>query len=124
MSRSGDAVRGTTSAVELRAAVAQAQARKAALAASLREADAELAVLARQLTALEDLPAASQGAPTAPAAKIAMFTRLFRGRTEVWPRLWTNNKTGRKGYAPVCGNDWRPGLCGKPKVKCGACQSS
>jgi hypothetical protein len=29
--------------------------------------------------------------------------------------------TGKAGYAPVCGNEWVRGVCGKPRVKCGEC---
>ncbi|MEO5338880.1 MAG: restriction endonuclease subunit R, partial [Magnetospirillum sp. WYHS-4] len=47
------------------------------------------------------------------------FRELFRGREDVFPRRWSNPRTGKSGYSPVCGNEWAPGLCGKPKVKCG-----
>jgi hypothetical protein len=35
-----------------------------------------------------------------------------------------NKKTGKSGYSPVCSNDWRPGVCEKPKVKCSECRFS
>ncbi|MEO1610269.1 MAG: DEAD/DEAH box helicase family protein [Pseudomonadota bacterium] len=54
--------------------------------------------------------------------KIALFRRLFCGRTDVFPVRWENLKSGRSGYAPVCANEWVRGICGKPKVKCGDCQ--
>lgn len=53
--------------------------------------------------------------------KIALFRRLFGGRTDVFPVRWENPKTGRSGYSPVCGNEWVRGICGKPQVKCGDC---
>ena len=53
--------------------------------------------------------------------KIALFRSLFRGGEDVYPKCWENARTGRSGYAPVCGNEWRPRICGKPRVKCGAC---
>src|SRR5207237_579825 len=28
---------------------------------------------------------------------------------------------GKSGWAPRCTNEWRPGVCGKPKVKCAEC---
>ena len=28
------------------------------------------------------------------------------------------------GYSPACGNAWHKTLCGKPKIKCGACTNS
>lgn len=55
-----------------------------------------------------------------PPEKIALFRRLFRGREDVYPRRWESAK-GASGYSPVCGNEWKPGLCCKPKVKCGDC---
>ena len=54
-------------------------------------------------------------------SKIALFRRLFRGRSDVFPLRWENRKTGRSGYAPACANEWQPGVCEKPKVKCSAC---
>ncbi|MCY3565547.1 MAG: DEAD/DEAH box helicase family protein [Gammaproteobacteria bacterium] len=53
--------------------------------------------------------------------KIALFRSLFRGRDDVYPKRWENARTGKAGYAPVCANEWKPGLCGKPALKCGAC---
>ena len=53
--------------------------------------------------------------------KIALFRSLFRGRTDVYPKRWENARTSRAGYAPVCANEWKPRLCGKPRIRCGAC---
>src|SRR6266849_2802267 len=53
--------------------------------------------------------------------KIALFRRLFRGRSDVFPIRWENRTTGRSGYAPACANEWQRGICEKPKVKCSAC---
>lgn len=37
---------------------------------------------------------------------------------------WESTKTpGRSGWAPRCTNEWRPGVCFKPKVKCAECSS-
>ena len=52
--------------------------------------------------------------------KIALFRRLFRGRTDVYPLRWESAK-GASGYAPACGNEWQLGICHKPRVKCGQC---
>jgi hypothetical protein len=57
----------------------------------------------------------------APADKIALFRQLFRGRDDVFARLWVNPKKQTKGYAPVCANEWVRGVCEKPRVKCGEC---
>ncbi|WP_425411950.1 TOTE conflict system archaeo-eukaryotic primase domain-containing protein [Magnetospirillum moscoviense] len=56
-----------------------------------------------------------------PAIKIALFRSLFRGREDVFPKRWSNPKSGKSGYSPSCANEWVPRLCGKPKVKCGDC---
>jgi superfamily II DNA or RNA helicase len=53
--------------------------------------------------------------------KLALFRRLFRGRSDVYPIRWENRTTGRSGYAPACANEWRRGICEKPRVKCSAC---
>lgn len=53
--------------------------------------------------------------------KLALFRRLFRGRTDVYPIRWESKTSGKSGYAPACANEWRPGLCEKPRVKCGDC---
>jgi len=53
--------------------------------------------------------------------KIALFRWLFRGRSDVFPIRWENRTTARSGYAPACANEWRRGICEKPKVKCSAC---
>jgi hypothetical protein len=58
---------------------------------------------------------------SSPQEKIAIFRRLFAGRTDVFPLRWENGKTGRSGYSPACANEWVPNVCHKPQVKCGAC---
>ena len=52
--------------------------------------------------------------------KVALFHRLFRGRTDVYAARW-ESKNGRSGYAPACANEWKPGICEKPRIKCGDC---
>src|SRR5262245_47986637 len=61
----------------------------------------------------------TNGSPA--ADKIALFRRLFAGRTDVFPTRWENPKSGRSGYAPACANEWVLGVCGKPQVRCGEC---
>ena len=53
--------------------------------------------------------------------KIKLFRSLFKGREDVFPRRFENSRTGKSGYAPVCRNEWRPGLCQKPKISCQEC---
>lgn len=55
------------------------------------------------------------------AEKIVLFRRLFRGRSDVYALRWESNATGKSGYAPACENEWRPGICQKPRIKCADC---
>jgi superfamily II DNA or RNA helicase len=55
------------------------------------------------------------------AEKVALFRSLFRGREDIYPKLWENTRTGKKGYAPTCANEWVRSVCEKPRVKCGDC---
>ena len=55
------------------------------------------------------------------AEKVALFRRLFRGRTDVYPIRWEGKTSGKVGYAPACANEWRAGVCEKPRIKCSAC---
>ena len=58
---------------------------------------------------------------SAPAAKLALFRSLFRGREDVYPRRFESRKTARGGYAPACANEWVRGVCEKPRIKCAEC---
>ena len=58
--------------------------------------------------------------PISPDQKVALFRRLFRGRTDVYALRW-ENKAGKSGYAPACSNEWKPGVCEKPRIKCADC---
>ncbi|MBM4136270.1 MAG: restriction endonuclease subunit R [Nitrospira sp.] len=55
--------------------------------------------------------------------KISLFRTLFKGREDVYPRLWISKKTGAKGYSPVCKNEWITSICKKPAVKCSNCEN-
>ena len=53
--------------------------------------------------------------------KVQPYKSLFRGREDVYARLWQNKNTLKSGYSPVCKNEWVSGLCQKFKVKCTDC---
>ena len=53
--------------------------------------------------------------------KVGLFRDLFRGREDLLPRRWSNPKTGKAGYSPMCRNEWVRGVCAKPQIKCGEC---
>jgi len=105
------------------------------LAAALIELDQlrrENASLRAQLAAKDFEPKAISEPSTPPATtslpsstlssheKVAVFRELFKGRTDVFPIRW-ENKAGKSGYSPACGNEWRPGVCEKPRIKCSDC---
>jgi len=58
---------------------------------------------------------------SSPEAKISLFGSFFRGRTDVYPRRFESRRTGKTGYAPACSNEWVPGVCEKPRIKCAEC---
>lgn len=102
----------------------QVRARLAALDAERHALEARLVQLTQPSRVSESTPGSAAGPVTAastPAAKIALFARLFRGRQDVFPVRWENTKTGKAGYAPACANEWVRGVCDKPQVKCGEC---
>ena len=51
--------------------------------------------------------------PETPEEKIQLFLKLFCCRSDVFPRFWENQKSGKKGYSPVCSNEWKNGICFK-----------
>ncbi len=102
----------------------------AAIRNRLKQLDAEKVELEKRLTTLlgtsdseneKQQPSGSVTNHSSTSDKIALFRSLFLGREDVFPKRWENIRTGKSGYAPACGNEWRAGVCGKPKVKCGEC---
>ena len=53
--------------------------------------------------------------------KVSLFRRLFQGRADVYPVRWESKTSGKSGYSPACANEWRAGICHKPRIKCGDC---
>jgi len=47
--------------------------------------------------------------PLSPEAKIRLFKNRFSGRTDLYARRWESRDSKKKGYAPVCGNEWLTG---------------
>ena len=103
---------------DAREVLAALEVRRREIELLLRGQEAELASLEAP-TRTATLPLIEQSRST--TEKITLFRRLFRGRDDVYPRLWVNAKTGRRGYAPACANEWVRGICEKPRVKCGEC---
>lgn len=121
---------------ELLAEIAREESRLADLQAEVEATGARLGGLREQLAAAPLVPVAVQpklttataAAPATNPAKVALFRSLFRGRADVFPRRWENEKKGKSGYSPACDNEWEWGLCEKKKgqgagrrVTCGEC---
>lgn len=112
------------------------KAKLAELKARIAALDQERAAIAAEIAKLEQVQIPG-GVPSAPnfsdrredtvdqystiAQKISLFRELFRGRTDVFPMRWDNANSGKSGYAPACHNEWRRGLCEKPRIKCSVC---
>lgn len=90
--------------------------------------DARLAELEREKQQLIDRreqlrkpePTASVSNFLTPEQKITIYSRLFRGRTDIFANRW-QNQLGRSGYSVACDNEWARGICNKPRIKCQEC---
>jgi superfamily II DNA or RNA helicase len=92
------------------------------IAEALRELEVRREELLReQERLLAALNSTERSATFSPGEKITIFLSLFRCRSDVYPKLWENPKSGRKGYSPACRNEWQRGVCEKPRVKCSEC---
>jgi hypothetical protein len=79
----------------------------ASLRARLNELDVERGTLTERLERLQSLvgtgsllnnPSASVTGKSRAAEEIALFRRLFAGRTDVFPLRWENRNTGKGGH--------------------------
>lgn len=105
----------------IRARLKSLAAEQRALEARLVELDQPQALLPLADVSRSFAKAAPVTNASTAAEKIALFRRLFAGRSDVHPVRWENRKAGRSGYAPACASEWAKGICGKPRVKCGEC---
>nr|WP_234945168.1 hypothetical protein [Anaeromyxobacter sp. Fw109-5] len=105
----------------LEARLSALDAERAALREQITAARRQLAAVEAVTISVPKLQSSTTPIPTTHAAKVALFASLFRGREDVYPRFWTNERKGTKGWAPACSNEWKRPLCQKPKVKCGEC---
>ena len=72
---------------------------------------------------VENSPSATVHKYSSPSEKIQLFRSLFRGREDVFAKQWYSTKTEKSGYSPVCANEWREGVCSKPKGSCSKCEN-
>lgn len=123
---------------DLLAEIAREESRLVDLKAELEAATARLTGLREHLAALPAIQIPIQSkliadvatVPATNAAKVALFRSLFRGREDVFPRRWENEKKGLSGYSPACSKEWEWGLCEKKKgsgagkrATCGECSN-
>ncbi|MCK5475044.1 MAG: DEAD/DEAH box helicase [Candidatus Pacebacteria bacterium] len=55
--------------------------------------------------------------------KINIFKNLFKGREDVFAVHWEKADKSKKGYTPVCLNEWKNGICIKlQREKCKDCK--
>jgi superfamily II DNA or RNA helicase len=107
--------------------IAKEEAQLSRLDSEREQALSRLTTLKQQLAALEAACAEPSITYTTrtPQEKVSLFRSLFRGREDLFPKLWTS-RAGNKGYSPACTNDWVSGTCGKtrkPPVKCSDCDN-
>ena len=104
---------------------------KTILETKIKKIDDQIALLndlkKQCLAKLESFPREAVLQPTTPVNsqslddKIVLFKSCFRGREDVYSKLWINNRTGKRGYSPVCRHEWDRVLCRKPAIKCSEC---
>jgi len=75
----------------------------------------------RETTAMRIAPGPVESTRFSTHEKIMLFRKLFRGRTDIYPLRWESRSSGKSGYSPACANEWREGVCEKPRIKCGDC---
>ena len=102
----------------------------AAAEAEVAELAAQGAVAAERLVALRQRrsrssPGSDDSVATpaewSPMRKVELFRSLFRGREEMFAVRWESAAKQKAGYAPCCANEWKRGVCEKPRVRCGVC---
>lgn len=107
---------------DVKSELAELESRRSALLARLVELQKEKTTQFQPIETLEQNthqpPVTNQSSQE---DKIALFRSLFRGREDVYPRRFESLKTGKKGYQPVCRNEWVSGVCEKPKIRCEDC---
>jgi superfamily II DNA or RNA helicase len=111
---------------ELLSRIEAQEARLASLDHERSEIEKRLTELKRELSSLDDLPpeiavTIPVQAPRSSEEKVALFRALFRGRAEVFPTRWQNQRKNTSGYSPTCSNEWVREVCEKPRIKCGEC---
>jgi superfamily II DNA or RNA helicase len=113
-------LRAEINMLELNSGILQAES---TLAEDLSFEEASIG-LCENVSKIESIETETEGKPlnnfSDTKNKIILFMSLFKGREDVYAKRWQNKK-GVSGYSPVCLNEWKPGVCAKPKIKCSKC---
>ncbi len=103
---------------------------KTALETRIKNIDQQIALLENlktqciqklQALSVPAVPIPNQTVTEAISVKAELFRSYFRGRDDVYAKLWTNARSGKRGYSPVCKHEWVRSLCRKPAIKCSEC---
>lgn len=86
----------------------------------ISELKTELCKLEKRRDELLSLSLRTDQTTLTPGQKIKLFQSYFRGNPHCYANRW-QNASGRNGYSIACANEWRKGVCDKPKVKCLEC---
>lgn len=73
-----------------------------------------------RLIASKEMDISVSNESLSPEQKVQLFQSYFIGNSTCYAVRW-QNRQGRSGYSLDCNNEWQPGLCNKPKVKCLEC---
>ena len=103
------------------AELAELNVRRLELLAQIAELQHEKAALLQPTIAISNPVQSVVSSQSSQEERIALFRSLFRGREDVYPRRFESVKTGKKGYQPVCRNEWVTGICEKPRIRCEDC---
>lgn len=94
------------------------------LKSEVKRLKAQLGIVEQQTVIFDESPkndtASAVSKNSESKEKIELFMELFKARSDLYAKRW-QNKEGKSGYTPACLNEWKPGVCGKPKVRCADC---
>lgn len=77
-------------------------------------------LLSKRRALVASLTDLSKNVTLTPRQKVELFGSLFKGRQDIYAKKWKNKKDVT-GFSIACGNEWKPAICEKPRIKCGDC---
>ena len=96
------------------------------LKAEISELEQQLFLKKKELTELlqgdmRKTPGGGINNHSSPEEKIKLYRTLFIGRDDVYAKRFESRLSSQSGYQPACRNEWKDGVCEKPKIKCAVC---